>query len=303
MDRELSGGLASTALSTVFAGCFFIPPERSFRLDNPVSLVSIAVFLAMGALFSSLHERPRRASHRASAALAAARRELRVAKRNARLLRQHVNDLHDVAMLEAGQTQMHYGNDDLASLTRFLASHFEVLTQERRINYLVTAPNPLRAEIDAEKCQRAILNLLPNAFKLTPQGGTVALTLEGLAECNLANEVAVARDDAEALDYLYRRGSFADRSEGAPAVIMLDLKLPKIDGHEVLRRVRADSQLRLTPVVILTSSREERDLVGCYENGVEALVVKPIAFRELMEAIKSLGLFWAVLNAQPPNPR
>ena len=129
----------------------------------------------------------------------------------------------------------------------------------------------------------------------------VELTLKGLKEHNLANEVVVARDGVEALDYLYRRGQFADRSQGNPAVILLDLNLPRIDGLEVLKKVRSDDQLKLVPVVVLTSSREERDLMEAYKLGANAYVVKPVKFREFMDAIKSLGLFWAIINEPPPG--
>ena len=129
----------------------------------------------------------------------------------------------------------------------------------------------------------------------------VELTLAALAENRLANEVIVARDGEEALDYLHRRGIFKMRSAGSPAVVLLDLKLPKIDGLEVLERIKADENLRAVPVVMLTSSREERDLVRSYELGVNAYVVKPVDFHEFVEAIKELGLFWAVINQPPPG--
>lgn len=127
------------------------------------------------------------------------------------------------------------------------------------------------------------------------------LTLTGLAEHNLANEVVVAHDGVEALDYLYRREQFADRSQGNPAVILLDLKLPRVDGLEVLKKIRSDDQLKLVPVVVLTSSYEERDLIECYKIGANAYVVKPVNFREFMDAVKNLGLFWAILNEPPPG--
>lgn len=127
----------------------------------------------------------------------------------------------------------------------------------------------------------------------------VELTLEALAEHNLANAVEVARDGEEALDYLCRRGKFAARTSGNPIVILLDLKLPKVDGHEVLRRIKADESLKTIPVVILTSSREEQDLVQGYQNGANAYVVKPVDFGEFIEAMKTLGIFWAVLNEVP----
>jgi CheY-like chemotaxis protein len=127
------------------------------------------------------------------------------------------------------------------------------------------------------------------------------LTLAALAKSQLANEVVVARDGAEALDYLYGRGAFQGRSNGNPAVVLLDLKLPKVDGLEVLEKLKGDPALRNTPVVMLTSSREERDVVRSYELGVNAFVVKPVAFQEFFEAIQDLGVFWAILNEPPPH--
>lgn len=127
------------------------------------------------------------------------------------------------------------------------------------------------------------------------------LTLAALAKCQLANEIITTRDGAEALDYLYRRGKFADRPEGDPAVVLLDLKLPKVDGLEVLAQVKKDSVRRRIPVVMLTSSREERDLVRSYELGVNSFVVKPVDFNAFFEAIQDLGMFWAILNEPPPG--
>ena len=129
----------------------------------------------------------------------------------------------------------------------------------------------------------------------------VELTLSALSEYRLANEVVVTRDGAEALDYLYRRGAFRLREEGNPVVVLLDLKMPKVDGLEVLRRMRADEALRTIPVVMLTSSREERDVVESYSSGVNAYVVKPVAFDDFISAVKNLGLFWAVVNQPPPG--
>jgi len=129
----------------------------------------------------------------------------------------------------------------------------------------------------------------------------VELTLEALAEHNLANFVVVARDGEEALDYHFYRGTFAGRQAGNPVVILLDLKLPKVSGHEVLRAIRADNKLKMIPVVILTSSREEQDLIEGYRNGVNAYVVKPVDFSDFLEAMKSLGVFWAVINEAPPS--
>lgn len=127
------------------------------------------------------------------------------------------------------------------------------------------------------------------------------LSLEALARCHLANPIEVARDGAEALDYLNGVGAWLNRPSGDPAVVMLDLKLPKIDGLEVLERVKSDAHLRHIPVVMLTSSREERDLVQSYELGVNAFVVKPVDFTAFLQAIQELGMFWGVLNEPPPR--
>ena len=129
----------------------------------------------------------------------------------------------------------------------------------------------------------------------------VELTLTALGEYNLANEVVVTRDGAEALDYLYCRGNYAGRSTDNPAVLLLDLKLPKVDGLQVLRQLKSDEKLRVIPVVVLTSSREERDMVQSYQLGVNAYVVKPVDFHEFVNAIKELGVFWAVINQPPPG--
>ncbi len=129
----------------------------------------------------------------------------------------------------------------------------------------------------------------------------IELTLTALEKHKLANEVVVARDGEEALNYLYRRGPFKLRAGGNPVVVLLDIKLPKIDGLEVLKRLRDDESLRRTPVVMLTSSREEQDIVQSYNLGVNAYVVKPVDFHEFVNAICELGLFWAVIN-QPPVP-
>lgn len=127
------------------------------------------------------------------------------------------------------------------------------------------------------------------------------LTLAALAKCQLANQIVVARDGAEALDYIYRRGAHAERAAGDPAVVLLDLKLPKVDGLEVLERMKSDPAQRQIPVVMLTSSREESDLLRSYELGVNAFVVKPVDFNAFFEAIQDLGMFWAVLNEPPPR--
>ncbi|HVH90273.1 MAG TPA: response regulator [Candidatus Acidoferrum sp.] len=129
----------------------------------------------------------------------------------------------------------------------------------------------------------------------------VELTLTALEEYNLANEVVVTRDGEEALDYLYCRGNFTTRTNDNPAVLLLDLKLPKIDGLEVLQQIKSDEKLRMIPVVVLTSSREEKDMVASYKLGVNAYVVKPVDFHEFVNAIKELGVFWAVINEPPPG--
>ncbi|WP_336490696.1 response regulator [Methylobacterium nigriterrae] len=129
----------------------------------------------------------------------------------------------------------------------------------------------------------------------------VELTLAALEKSQLANEIVICRDGAEALDYLYRRGPHESRDARDPAVVLLDLKLPKIDGLEVLAAVKGDPRTRAIPIVMLTSSREESDLVRSYELGVNAFVVKPVGFTEFFEAIQDLGVFWAVLNEPPPH--
>jgi CheY-like chemotaxis protein len=127
------------------------------------------------------------------------------------------------------------------------------------------------------------------------------LTLTALEEYNLGNEVVVTRDGEEALDYLYCRGKFEGRTSENPAVLLLDLKLPKIDGLEVLQQIKSDEGLKMIPVVVLTSSREERDMVASYKLGVNAYVVKPVDFHEFVNAIKELGIFWAIINEPPPG--
>ncbi len=129
----------------------------------------------------------------------------------------------------------------------------------------------------------------------------VELTLMALEEYNLANEVVVTRDGQETLDYLHRRGQYSTRSEGNPAVILLDLKLPKVDGLEVLQQVKSDERLKMVPVIVLTSSHQEKDVMRSYNLGVNAYVVKPVDFHEFVNAVKELGVFWAVINAPPPG--
>jgi CheY-like chemotaxis protein len=129
----------------------------------------------------------------------------------------------------------------------------------------------------------------------------VELTLEALAEHNLANQVVVVRDGVETMEYLRCEGKFKLRKPGLPAVLLLDIKMPRMDGIDVLRTIRSNSALKKLPVVILTSSREERDLIVSYELGVNAYVVKPVDFKEFIEAVKEIGIFWAVINELPPE--
>ena len=129
----------------------------------------------------------------------------------------------------------------------------------------------------------------------------VELTMTALEDYKLTNEVVVARDGEEALDYLYCRGKFELRASQNPAVLLLDLKLPKVDGLEVLRQVKSDEKLKVIPVVVLTSSREEKDMVSSYKLGVNAYVVKPVDFHEFVNAVKELGVFWALINEPPPG--
>ena len=129
----------------------------------------------------------------------------------------------------------------------------------------------------------------------------IDLTLAALEEYKLANEVIVVRDGAEALDYLHTKGNYRSRPGENPAVVLLDLKLPKVDGLEVLREIRSDERLKYIPVVVLTSSREDRDMVASYKLGVNAYVVKPVDFHAFVNAVKELGVFWAVINEPPPG--
>jgi CheY-like chemotaxis protein len=129
----------------------------------------------------------------------------------------------------------------------------------------------------------------------------VELTITALTESRVGNEVVVVHDGEEALEYLYRRGAYEAREKANLAVVLLDLKLPKVDGLEVLKQVKSDPHLRTLPIVVLTSSREEQDLVRSYDLGTNAYVVKPVDFTQFMEAVRELGLFWAVLNEPPPE--
>jgi CheY-like chemotaxis protein len=127
----------------------------------------------------------------------------------------------------------------------------------------------------------------------------IELMLEALSQQNLANRVVVVHDGVEALDYLRHQGAYADRASGDPVVVILDIKMPRKDGLQVLREIRSDPELKMAPVVVLTSSREQRDLITSYELGVNAYVVKPIEFTQFIDAVKEIGVFWALIN-QPP---
>lgn len=130
----------------------------------------------------------------------------------------------------------------------------------------------------------------------------IELILTAFEEARIANEIIVARDGVEALDFLYRRGAHAGRATPPPALVLLDLKMPRIDGREVLRQIRADAELHTLPAVVLTSSREESDLLESYQLGVNAYVVKPVNFEDFIGAVGKLGVFWALLNEPPPPP-
>jgi CheY-like chemotaxis protein len=145
------------------------------------------------------------------------------------------------------------------------------------------------------------INKLGRILMVEDDPKDVELTLTALEEYNLANEVIVTRDGEQALDYLNCRGEYKTRSSGNPAVMLLDLKLPKVDGLEVLKQIKSDGELRMIPVVVLTSSKEEKDMVASYKLGVNAYVVKPVDFHEFVNAIKELGVFWAVINEPPPG--
>ena len=129
----------------------------------------------------------------------------------------------------------------------------------------------------------------------------IELTLRVLAEYHLANKVDVVRDGVEALDYLFRRGRFADRPPGNPALVLLDNKMPRVDGLEVVRLVKSDERLKTIPVVMLTSSHEQGDLFKSYELGVNAYVIKPVKFYDFVNAVRELGAFWGIVNEPPPQ--
>jgi two-component system, response regulator len=128
----------------------------------------------------------------------------------------------------------------------------------------------------------------------------VELTIEALKEHNLANHVVEVNDGVEVMEYLNYEGRFKDRKKGNPVVLLLDIKMPRMDGIEVLEAIRSNEKLRMLPVVMLTASREEPDLKKCYALGVNAYVVKPLDFKDFLVAVKHIGVFWAMLNEKPP---
>ena len=145
------------------------------------------------------------------------------------------------------------------------------------------------------------MNTLKRILLVEDSPRDAELILDALGGHQVANEVVHTRDGADALDYLYRRGQFAGRSDAQPALILLDLKLPKVDGLEVLRQIKGDAALKMIPVVMMTSSRQEQDLIRSYELGVNAYVVKPMKFQDFVEAVRKVGGFWAVINEAPPG--
>lgn len=142
--------------------------------------------------------------------------------------------------------------------------------------------------------------LIKNILLVEDDPQDAELTLAGLSECQLTNQVAVVHDGEKALDYLYRRGIFQIRAGGNPILVLLDLKMPKVNGLEVLKTIKADEHLKVIPVVVLSSSREARDLVKCYQYGANAYVVKPVDFTAFMQTVKQLGAFWSAVNEPPP---
>ena len=145
------------------------------------------------------------------------------------------------------------------------------------------------------------MNKLKRILLVEDTKADIELTMAALEEHNLANVVDLALDGEEALDYLDKKGKFTDRPDCNPIVILLDLKMPKVDGMDVLKKIRSDKRFKLIPVVILTSSREEKDVIESYRLGINAYVVKPVDFDKFVEAIKEIGLFWAVINEPPPE--
>ncbi len=145
------------------------------------------------------------------------------------------------------------------------------------------------------------MNKLKQILLVEDDARDLELTKAALLENNVVNEIVVARDGAEALDYLYRRGPYSERTTGNPVVVLLDLNMPKVDGLEVLKQLKADPDLKTLPVVMLTTSKEESDLIKSYTLGVNAYVVKPLDFEQFVEAVKHIRMFWAIFNEPPPQ--
>ncbi len=143
--------------------------------------------------------------------------------------------------------------------------------------------------------------IVKNILLVEDDTGDVELTLAALEEHHLADKIEVVNNGTEVLDYLYRRGKFKDRAAGNPILVLLDLKMPKVSGLEVLKIIKADEQLKLIPVVVLSSSRERPDVVQCYQHGVNAYVLKAVDYGEFVESVKQLGIFWTAVNEPPPN--
>ena len=150
-------------------------------------------------------------------------------------------------------------------------------------------------------CHNMEVNGIKNILLVEDDPQDAELTLTALEEHHLANKIAVVRDGEKALDYLHRRGEFKTRAGGNPILVLLDLKMPKVNGLQVLKIIKADEDLKTIPVVVLSSSREMPDLVECYKHGVNAYVVKPVDFGEFMKAVKQLGIFWTAINEPPPS--
>ncbi|HAX49825.1 MAG TPA: response regulator [Ignavibacteria bacterium] len=146
------------------------------------------------------------------------------------------------------------------------------------------------------------VNNLNKILVVEDNDNDLELTIDALSEYNMANFIDVARDGQEAMDYLHKKGKFEGRENGNPVVILLDLKLPKKSGQEVLDEIKSNEAFKTIPVVILTSSKEESDLVNSYQKGVNAYVVKPVGFHSFVDAVKSLGMFWALINETPHKP-
>jgi two-component system response regulator len=144
------------------------------------------------------------------------------------------------------------------------------------------------------------MNHLKRILLIDDSPRDIELVMDALESNHLANGIVALRDGSEGLDYLYCRGQFANRTDGHPAVVLLDLKMPKVDGLEVLRQVKGDPNLRMIPIVIMTSSREEQDLVKSYGLGANAYIVKPMEFQKFVDTVGQIGAFWAVLNEPPP---